>query len=266
MNMSQLTDTSAQTRGRWINAFYPLLFLSISTLSSSVHGAELSWDPNKILGSKHDLANLNKRAGVDAMEGLAFNKLENACIYCHIPEDDVAEESKSGQIQNWNRFRPISKNYEMYSSSTFESESGEPNDISLLCLSCHDGGMSVDRVVNAGNNWSSGEEQTLHMRISGDNDLESCGKCHDGSVAHNITIKKIGTNLTNDHPVSIRYAGLDLTISGFKGADGLDGFNNGVKLFDGFIECATCHDIHNPDASMLLRVDTESLCKTCHNN
>jgi len=246
---------------------FGLLLSALSLIISfQLYAADNVWDPNKILGSKHDLTSLNKRAGADAMEGVAFTNLNNACVYCHIPEEDLDNKNKSGQIPSWNRFRPISKNYKMYKSNTFDSKSGEPNDISLLCLSCHDGGMSVDRVVNTGSHWNSGKEQTLHMRISGNNDLESCGKCHDGSVAHDITVKELGTNLTNDHPISIRYAGLNMTINGFKSPDGLDGFNNGVKLFNGYIECATCHDIHNPDKKMLLRTDTESLCRTCHNN
>lgn len=223
-------------------------------------------DMERILGSKHDLTALNKRAGVEAMGGVAFSDYGNACVYCHIPPENKDEDPRPGQIAGWNRIKPVARNYELYSSRSFDSVASRPNDISLLCLSCHDGTMAVDRVVHKPQTWDSGEDMSLHMRLNTTDDLTSCGKCHDGSVAHDMTFKAIGTNLRNDHPISIRYAGLGLDIAGFRAADTPQGFNNGIKLFDGNIECATCHDIHNPDSPMLLRTSGETLCRTCHTN
>ncbi len=221
---------------------------------------------DKILGSKHDLTSLNQRAGVEAMAGVAYSDYDNACIYCHLPPEEAESTPRPGQLAGWNRIRPIAASYELYNSPTFDSAPSRPNDISLLCLSCHDGTMAVDRVVHTPKTWNSGEDMSLHMRLSASSDLNSCGKCHDGSVAHDMAQKAIGTNLRDDHPISIRYAGLDLDIPGFKTADSLQGFDNGVKLYDGNIECATCHDIHNPDSPKLLRTDGEKLCITCHTN
>ena len=221
---------------------------------------------NKILGSKHDLTALNKRAGVEAMGGIAFSDYENACVYCHIPPEQETAEPVPGQIEGWNRIRPVANKYELYSSQNFDSTPSRPNDISLLCLSCHDGTMAVDRVIHKPKTWDSGNDMSLHMRLNATDDLNSCGKCHDGSVAHDIKAKAIGTNLRDDHPISIRYAGLDLDIKGFRGVDAPQGFSNGVKLFNGNIECATCHDIHNPDSPMLLRTPGDTLCSTCHTN
>lgn len=221
---------------------------------------------DRILGSKHDLTALNQRAGVEAMAGVAYSDYGNACIYCHLPPEEEASATRPGQIDGWNRIRPIAARYELYNSATLDSLPQRPNDISLLCLSCHDGTMAVDRVVHTPRAWSSGDDMSLHMRLSATDDLNSCGKCHDGSVAHDIAMKAIGTNLRDDHPISIRYAGLDMDIAGFKTVDSPQGFDNGVKLFEGNIECATCHDIHNPDSPMLLRTDGEKLCVTCHTN
>ena len=244
--------------------FTGLLICSICVAETDVSAGA---DPmERILGSKHDLTALNKRAGVEAMAGVAYSDYGNACIYCHIPPDEENAEPRPGQIAGWNRIRPISTNYELYDSPSFDSRANRPSDISLLCLSCHDGTMAVDRVVHTPKTWNSGDDMSLHMKLSATDDLNSCGKCHDGSVAHNMKIKAIGTDLGDDHPISIRYAGLDMNIAGFKTVDSSSGFKNGVKLFDGKIECATCHDIHNPDAPMLLRTAGETLCATCHNN
>ncbi len=237
-----------------------------NTVQAEDNAAILLSEMDKILGSKHDLTALNKRAGVEAMGGLAFSDYGNACIYCHLPPEQAEEAARPGQIEGWNRIRPIETNYTLYSSPTFDSSPKRPNDISLLCLSCHDGTMAVDRIVHTPKTWNSGDDMSLHMRLSDADDLNSCGKCHDGSVAHDIRQKAIGTDLKDDHPISIRYAGLDRDIPGFKTADSPQGFDNGIKLFEGNIECATCHDIHNPDLPMLLRTDGEKLCTTCHNN
>lgn len=223
-------------------------------------------DMNRILGSKHDLTTLNQRAGAAAMEGVAYSDFENACVYCHLPPEKELAAPVPGQIAGWNRVRPDTTKYELYSSRNFDSTPSRPNDISLLCLSCHDGTLAVDRVIHKPQSWQSGIDMSLHMRLSDADNLQSCGKCHDGAVAHNIKMKAIGTDLRNDHPISIRYAGLDLSIKGFRAADSPQGFKNGVKLFDGNIECATCHDIHNPDSPMMLRTEGETLCITCHTN
>ncbi len=244
-----------------------LLMIGTGNVCAEDQADTASADPmNKILGSKHDLTALNKRAGVEAMGGVAYSDYDNACIYCHLPPEEEEAQPRAGQIAKWNRIRPISTNYDLYDSPTFDSTPSRPNDISLLCLSCHDGTMAVDRVVHTPKAWNSGNDMSLHMKLSATDDLNSCGKCHDGSVAHDITQKAIGTNLRDDHPISIRYAGLGTNIPGFKTPDSPQGFDNGVKLFDGHIECATCHDIHNPDAPMLLRTGGEKLCVTCHNN
>ena len=71
-----------------------------------------------------------------------------------------------------------------------------------------------------------------------------------------------GTDLSDDHPVSIDYA--------IKRALDPDAFEvtptGGIKLFNGMVECASCHDVHNPQNGTFLRVSNtgSGLCKTCH--
>ena len=37
-----------------------------------------------------------------------------------------------------------------------------------------------------------------------------------------------------------------------------------IKLYDGKVECATCHIVHNLDVKFLLRSRADRLCDTCH--
>ncbi len=242
------------------------LLMLFASADGAETGALSDAEAQRILGSKHDLTALNRRGGAGAMEGVAFSDYGNACIYCHLPPEEEGTPVRPGQIAGWNRIRPVARNYEPYDSPTLDSKLSPPGDITLLCLSCHDGTMAVDRVVHTPRAWDSGDDMSLHMRLSATDDLQSCGKCHDDSVAHDIMQKSIGTKLRDDHPISIRYAGLDMNIAGFKTVDSPSGFNNGVRLYEGNIECATCHDIHKPESPMLLRTDGEKLCSTCHTN
>ena len=218
-----------------------------------------------ILGSKHDFTGLNKRTGVVAMPGLAFSNYGSSCVYCHIPpEREGADSTPLGGITGFNRFKPALYQYDLYDSNTLDNKVKSPSPISLLCLSCHDGTMGVDMTVFRPNGWRSSEDAALHLKINGANNLYSCGKCHNGKVAHNIAIKHIGTDLTNDHPISMNYAGLTHKDADFRPPDGPYGFDNGVKIYDGKVECASCHNVHNPDVKLLLRVSAERLCETCH--
>jgi len=220
-----------------------------------------------ILGTKHDFLGLNRRAGVVAMPGLAFSKLQSSCVYCHLPPDRPAADSGGrGGIPGWNRFVPAVNGpaYQLYDSRTLDNKVRTPSPISLLCLSCHDGTMGVDMTVFRPDGFVDERSATLHLRLNGGNDLMSCGKCHDGRVAHSIAIKHLGTDLSNDHPISMRYAGLTHADPDFKVPDGPYGFDNGVKLYDGKVECASCHNVHNPDVELLLRDRADQLCQTCH--
>ncbi len=224
----------------------------------------LAW-AGTILGTKHDFTGLNDRVGVVAMPGLAFSDYGSPCVYCHIPpERNNADSAPLGGIPGWNRFIPATTRYDLYDSRTLDNKVRTPSPISLLCLSCHDGTMAVDMTVFRPNTFRSSEDAALHLRINGADSLMNCGKCHNGEAAHSIEIKHIGTDLQNDHPISMTYAGLTHKDPDFWPPDSTYGFDNGVKLYDGRVECATCHNVHNPDIKILLRETADRLCETCH--
>ncbi|HSG82133.1 MAG TPA: cytochrome c3 family protein, partial [Gemmatimonadota bacterium] len=75
----------------------------------------------------------------------------------------------------------------------------------------------------------------------------------------------VGFDLRDDHPVSIEYS---------TSADG--GLNDsttvksaGLKFFSSKVQCATCHNPHDPGTSdKFLRLENDAastLCTTCHN-
>ena len=240
--------------------------LSISNaMAEAIVGDPVLGADDPILGSKHDFTGLNDRAGVTAMSGVAFSDYGYSCVYCHIPPEEAGSiPSDFGGIDGWNRYVPALSRYELFDSPTLNSKTGSPNPISMLCLSCHDGTMAVDMVVFKPATFDPSLDNAMHMRINPADDIESCGKCHNGEVAHDITVKMLGTDLRNDHPISMRYAGLSFEDVDFRAPDSQDGFNNGVKLYNGNVECMTCHNVHDPSKELLLRANAEVLCFTCH--
>jgi predicted CXXCH cytochrome family protein len=121
---------------------------------------------------------------------------------------------------------------------------GQPDASSKLCLSCHDGVTAVDNF---------GGITTGTFTITGD--------------------ANIGTNLSNDHPVSFTY---DLALATADGGlydpattnSGLGGTISADMLFGGKLQCASCHDVHNSAGIDFLLVKSNAasaLCLTCHN-
>ena len=194
-----------------------------------------------IVGSRHDLSS---------------STTTEPCVFCHTPH------SGNTIAPLWNRNTPAS-NFTMYNSVTMDaSHPGQPNGITLACLGCHDGVFSdIGDVINSpGSGLGSGT-------------WPNCERCHPEKYG-GTPIEWLGTDLTDDHPISINYPTLEQD----------DQFNQptqtnnrwfvvsggiSLPLFYGnskYIECATCHNVHNPDIVPFLRAsNSESeLCNTCH--
>lgn len=164
------------------------------------------------------------------------------CEYCHTPSSPT----KLGETV-WTRQMPTTVRYTMYDSPTMDmATAAQPQGVSLLCLSCHDG-VILDGTVEA----NSGSK--------------SSGRMPGG----NLLIGMDG--LANDHPVSITYnpaldRGLNAPAAGKVGSLPLYRAAGGGIAFDQ-IECTTCHDPHNKTFNYYLRMDNtaSALCLTCHN-
>lgn len=135
-----------------------------------------------LLGSKHDLS-------------VPSAGRSEVCVFCHTPH-------YAGNFPLWNKRLLTSDNtaiFVAYSSPTMDTQpSNPPNLISLLCLSCHyyqNPGLTGSVVHNL-----------LNAPGSGNPVYEpNCLRCHldEGPLYHDAL--KIGPNLRDDHPVSMKY-------------------------------------------------------------
>ena len=187
----------------------------------------------QITGSGHDFTTLS------------WNTNGQICVFCHTPHNASATEKPL-----WNH-NASSATYTMYTNSWSSTLNGTvastPSNYSKVCLSCHDNTVALDAYGG-----SAGSPSHTISSITG-------------------TKSNMGTDLTNDHPISIAYsaaldAGLRATTTS------VPSLGTGKTIADmlkgGQVECASCHDVHNSGnkGKMLVMANTSSaLCITCHN-
>ncbi len=170
----------------------------------------------------------------------SWNTSGQICLVCHTPHNaDVTVTN----APLWNHETTMAT-FSTYSSASMDATTGQPDASSKLCLSCHDGTVAVDNFGNqtGGSHFLSGNSN-------------------------------IGTDLSDDHPISFTY---DVALSAIDHGlynptitnSGLGGTISGDLLIGNQVQCASCHDVHNGSGvDKLLRKtnDASALCLTCHN-
>ncbi|MBE0474215.1 cytochrome c3 family protein [Rhodoferax sp.] len=154
------------------------------------------------------------------------------CTFCHTPHN--ANPSRA----LWNRALSAA-NYTLYSSSTLKAVPTQPTGSSRLCLSCHDGTLAMGTLLRP----PGGVQYTV-------------GKLTGTGV--------LGTDLSNDHPISFTY---DSQLAANRG-ELVDPQGAPKELHldvGGQVQCTSCHDAHI-DRAKFMRFDPikGALCTTCH--
>lgn len=150
----------------------------------------------QIVGSKHDL-------------GADTTNTTEVCVFCHTPHGA----NTSAQAPLWNKTLP-SNTYQRYTvTSTLDGDNAPVGSVSMACLSCHDGTAAVDAVLNApGAGMNSGQ---IDAAIFGANMSEYLTNTIGAGTYTPVPV--LGTDLRDDHPVSIQYAGGGLVAGGTVG-------------------------------------------------
>ena len=171
--------------------------------------------------------------------GETWNTTGEICIVCHTPHNAM---TGIADAPLWNH-QLSTATFTLYSTGTLDATMGQPDGSSKLCLSCHDGTVALENF---------GGVTTGTTEITGD--------------------ALIGTDLSNDHPVSFTYNTALATADGeledpSTGLSGLGGTIDDDMLISGKMQCSSCHDVHNTAGInyMLLKSNSASaLCLTCH--
>jgi hypothetical protein len=202
-----------------------------------------------IVGSKHD------------MSTFAPATTDQICVYCHTPHN---ASTTITDAPLWNHAESTVTTYTLYDTLEYigcwedpgpticDQPTEQPRAITKLCLSCHDGAVAVDKFGGmAGTTLMPGTPGTQ------------------GSA-------NLGSDLSDDHPVSVKWNHQTvISSSGFCDGCHFTPPTNlmGVEFFGGYVECASCHDVHNntPWTNLLtLPMNGEggttgsALCLRCH--
>lgn len=208
---------------------------------------------SRISATKHNLS----ASGTGTTHSTTESQI---CVFCHTPHG-----ADTSQAPLWNKTLANTA-YTPYTSSSLDAatiqgvSAGQPLGSSKLCLSCHDGVMALGsvRAVRGQQNQTIGSGTEVTMPV--------------GSGSTTGFTRLIGTDLTNDHPISVTY---DVTLSDRDGelrqptmSTGASGqtLNRWGTVFGvrgkqdsykpllpleptgansaGQVQCTTCHDPH----------------------
>lgn len=204
-----------------------------------------------VRNSKHDIST----------PGAGYS--DQTCAFCHTPHSS----NRVLGAPLWNRFVDRTKAFTPYASVTMNTVPGNPNDslASVLCLGCHDGTIGY-AVVNT---YTGSDKHDLVNApgpggIPDTSSWPNCERCHP-EMYGKPAVEWTGTDLGNDHPISMRYPTIAEDAAFHTPPDANRGWPD-VPLFDGKIECATCHQPHDPDIVPFLRTSNvgSQLCLNCH--
>ncbi len=159
-----------------------------------------------------------------------LSQTANVCVFCHTPHNALQTQAL------WNRDLPTAV-YQLYESSTIGVELQQPTGATRLCLSCHDGTLALGA-----------------MRVHGE-----------PNVGPLTGPALLGTDLSDDHPVSFVYD--NSTIAGRTDLVDPALLTEEVRLDStNQVQCTTCHDPHDDTFPHFLVADDafSQLCLYCH--
>lgn len=229
--------------------------------------------------------NLSKNA--PSTNTVKSTNVDQVCVFCHTPHaastDPVAKPL-------WNRSLSTESSYTLYSSTSMDATGlNQPGGSSKLCLSCHDGTIAVGKISVLNGN----ENPIADMAGTSPCKDGSAGCISVGSGANTGYTRRLGTDLSNDHPISFSYNDTlatkdgELRVPSLSGGlidDRRIGYHPKLPLENGQMQCTTCHDPHLWDAAetqnnMFLRmnrtqknnapttaftVSDDIICLACH--
>jgi predicted CXXCH cytochrome family protein len=183
-----------------------------------------------ILDTKHNLSISGPGPVKSTTEG-------EVCVFCHVPHH-----ARRDIPYLWNR-SDATVNYTPYQSTTLHATVGQPTGASKLCLSCHDGTVALGALLT----------RPQEVPFAGGIRFIPDGRA------------KIGTDLSDDHPISFAYDSA-LVTSNPELIDPL-GLPPEVKLDKNKeLQCTACHDSHKDNFGKFLVMPNQysGLCTTCH--
>ena len=210
---------------------------------SLVMVSAMSWakaPKSAIAGSAHDLRATYQTASY------------TLCSFCHVAHKAGAAPTGPGYLL-WNHTLSSVTTYGVYQSDTMKAtdvtDLGGQMTVSNLCLSCHDGTVAVNSFYEpiSGTNYQPITEGTTFM--PNDRTIRDLSKTHPVNFTYSATVANDAGMLVPASSSSVDAAGE-------------------IPLFNGKMQCATCHDPHNGASGIFEQnfptQSSGSFCTYCH--
>jgi predicted CXXCH cytochrome family protein len=221
-----------------------------------------------IKAGPHDLSLTGGNGASVVGDGTEQGGKDRICVYCHAPHNTIKNNSAAANgikyLPLWNH-TVTTQQYAMYSNGTevpndinHQSQAmvelaGKqyPGGVSRLCLSCHDGTVSTNAYG-----------ATSSSKGADNKNISTAGAQY---------IIGGGGDLTNHHPIGFSYANVHANDDEINADTTIvkAGMTIASLLWNGNVECTTCHDVHNTKndgEKFLWASDANSaFCLKCHN-
>jgi predicted CXXCH cytochrome family protein len=236
--------------------------------------------------TKHNLSSFwPADAGADIRTVKSATQNE-VCVFCHTPHGSTLEDLGGGvKAPLWNRKLSTASHflYDEVWSPTLEAyrvnvKPSAPTGYSKLCLSCHDGTLAIGNVYNAPGSGGYSSTGTSAIPLTG---TDTGGTMPVGGGRYSGDTRLIGTNLSNDHPVSFIFdtnlynADKELATP----STVVDPVTNKTLLYSGAastrnnVQCTSCHNPHTTYEKFLRMsrwqtgggATQRQICLNCHN-
>lgn len=197
-----------------------------------------------------DVANTKHNLSVTG-PGEVRSKEDQICVFCHTPH--AANEMAPPPL--WNR-QLSGATYKPYMSSSLDARkrvdwletagTAQPGGASKLCLSCHDGTVALGSVLVLDG------RQNQDIMVSR---TAAGGTMPEGKGALTGFTRRLGTDLTNDHPISVTYDDrLAIDDGELRRPSATPevgaprpGPDPDLPITDKKVQCTSCHDPHIRD-------------------
>jgi predicted CXXCH cytochrome family protein len=267
-----------------------------------IGGGFVSYSADSIAAVSAGRHNLSATAGTGNRTTGAGSEI---CVFCHTPHG--ADVSTAG-APLWNKrfttatagtFSPyvVTSTLDGAYATDGTGSGGFLSGASLACLSCHDGTQAIDNLLNAPGSGGmdatgGGDSGRAFVWTAGSN-------TNINAAGYLVSNANLGKDLSNDHPIGIRYCGGGPVVSAPTNAcvdpdfvspsSALIGTSTQFWVETGgagrqktdmilynrnfalggtgpSVECASCHDVHSSQA-LFLRMgsnNSSQICLACH--
>jgi hypothetical protein len=215
-----------------------------------------------------DVRNTKHNLSVTGAGPVRSTTESQVCVFCHTPHG-----ATPGVTPLWNRALGTTT-YTPYTSSSLDAQViqgglDQPGGSSKLCLSCHDGTVAIGNVNVLNGVGSAATQGTVSIPMTG---TGTGGTMPAGSGATTGFTRNLGTDLANDHPISVSYTNalavrdgelrvVDANQQHPAGSGSLlgvrgPGYRPQLPLEPtgpggiGQVQCATCHDPHRRETDL----------------